>query len=83
MIEVISVRLAIQVEPEGYGRMLPTDHMCPQTHALKAGIWRADSNAVPGLRNMVGLILSAVRYSCLKQHRKLGKNKVAVPDAFF
>lgn len=59
-------------------------NMCPQTHALNAGIWNSIEQQCRTWAKKYGKVYIVCGPICLnKQHRKLGKNKVVVPDAFF
>ena len=59
-------------------------NMCPQTHALNAGIWNSIEQQCRTWAKKYGKVYIACGPIFLnKQHRKLGKNKVVVPDAFF
>ena len=59
-------------------------NMCPQTHALNAGIWNSIEQQCRTWAKKYGRVYIVCGPIFLnKQHRKLGKNKVVVPDAFF
>ena len=59
-------------------------NMCPQTHALNAGIWNSIEQQCRTWAKKYGKVYIVCGPIFLnKQHRKLGKNKVVVPDAFF
>ncbi len=59
-------------------------NMCPQTHALNAGIWNSIEQQCRTWAKKYGKLYIVCGPIYLnKQHRKLGKNKVVVPDAFF
>lgn len=59
-------------------------NMCPQTHALNAGIWNSIEQQCRTWAKKYGKVYIVCGPLFLnKQHRKLGKNKVVVPDAFF
>ena len=59
-------------------------NMCPQTHALNAGIWNSIEQQCRTWAKKYGKVYIVCGPIYLnKQHRKLGKNKVVVPDAFF
>ena len=59
-------------------------NMCPQTHALNAGVWNSIEQQCRTWAKKYGkvyIVCGPIFQN--KQHRKLGKNKVVVPDAFF
>ena len=59
-------------------------NMCPQTHALNAGVWNSIEQQCRTWAKKYGKVYIVCGPIFLnKQHRKLGKNKVVVPDAFF
>ena len=59
-------------------------NMCPQTHALNAGVWNSIEQQCRSWAKKYGKVYIVCGPIYLnKQHRKLGKNKVVVPDAFF
>ncbi len=59
-------------------------NMCPQTHALNAGVWNSIEQQCRSWAKKYGKVYIVCGPIFLnKQHRKLGKNKVVVPDAFF
>ncbi len=59
-------------------------NMCPQTHALNAGVWNSIEQQCRTWAKKYGKVYIVCEPIFLnKQHRKLGKNKVVVPDAFF
>ena len=59
-------------------------NMCPQTHSLNAGIWNSIEQQCRTWAKKYGKVYIVCGPIFLnKQHRKLGKNKVVVPDAFF
>ena len=59
-------------------------NMCPQTHSLNAGVWNSIEQQCRTWAKKYGRVYIVCGPIYLnKQHRKLGKNKVVVPDAFF
>ncbi len=59
-------------------------NMCPQIHSLNAGIWNSIEQQCRSWAKKYGKVYIVCGPIFLnKQHRKLGRNKVVVPDAFF
>lgn len=59
-------------------------NMCPQNHGLNAGVWNSIEQQCRSWAKKYGKVYIVCGPVFLnKQHRKLGKNKVVVPDAFF
>lgn len=59
-------------------------NMCPQNHSLNAGVWNTIEQQCRNWAKQYGKVYIVCGPIFLnKQHRKLGKNKVVVPDAFF
>lgn len=59
-------------------------NMCPQNHSLNAGAWNTIEQQCRSWAKKYGKVYIVCGPIFLnKQHRKLGKNKVVVPDAFF
>ena len=59
-------------------------NMCPQNHSLNAGVWNTIEQQCRTWAKKYGKVYIVCGPVFLnKQHRKLGKNKVLVPDAFF
>lgn len=59
-------------------------NMCPQNHSLNAGVWNSIEQQCRSWAKKYGSVYIVCGPVFLnKQHRKLGKNKVVVPDAFF
>ena len=58
--------------------------MCPQNHSLNAGVWNTIEQQCRNWAKQYGKVYIVCGPIFLnKEHRKLGKNKVVVPDAFF
>ena len=59
-------------------------NMCPQNHSLNAGVWNTIEQQCRNWAKQYGKVYIVCGPIFLnKEHRKLGKNKVVVPDAFF
>lgn len=59
-------------------------NMCPQNRSLNAGVWNTIEQQCRTWAKKYGKVYIVCGPVFLnKQHRKLGKNKVLVPDAFF
>lgn len=59
-------------------------NMCPQNHGLNAGVWNSIEQQCRSWAKKYGKLYIVCGPLFLnKQHRKLGTNKVVVPDAFF
>ncbi len=59
-------------------------NMCPQNHSLNAGVWNTIEQQCRTWAKKYGKVYIVCGPIYLNsQHRKLGKNKVVVPDAFF
>lgn len=59
-------------------------NMCPQNHSLNAGVWNSIEQQCRSWAKKYGSVYVVCGPIFLnKQQRKIGKNKVLVPDAFF
>lgn len=59
-------------------------NMCPQNHGLNAGVWNSIEQQCRNWAKKYGLVYIVCGPLFLnQQHRKIGRNKVVVPDAFF